>query len=97
MHASCNDPYVEWTIGPSGGGGGRGGGWLPPLKGDRRPCPDKSSVMQVGKALHDRHRYVICGKIIEPSNIVRDLGILYYRLYNSKLRFNDYIEDINCH
>ena len=52
--------------------------------------PDKSSVMQVGKALHDRHLYVICGKIIEPSNIVRDLGILY----NSKLCFNDYIEDI---
>ena len=55
--------------------------------------PDKSSVMQVGKALHDRHQYVICGKIIEPSNIVRDLGILY----NSKFFFqwdNDYIEDI---
>ena len=45
--------------------------------------PDKSSVMQVGKALHDRHQYAICGKIIEPSNIVRDLGILY----NPKLCF----------
>ena len=42
------------------------------------------------KALHDRHQYAICDKIIEPSNIVRDLGILY----NSKLCFNDYIEDI---
>ena len=52
--------------------------------------PDKSTLLQFGRASYDRHQYVICNKPIIPSNRVRDLGILY----DSKLCFNDYIDEI---
>ena len=52
--------------------------------------PDKSTLLQFGRASYDRHQYVICNKPIIPSNRVRDLGILY----DSKLCFYDYIDEI---
>ena len=52
--------------------------------------PDKSTLLQYGKASYDRHQYVICNKTIMPSNNVCDLGMLY----DLKLRFHDYIDEI---
>ena len=52
--------------------------------------PDKSTLLQFGRASYDRHQYVICNRPIIPSNRVRDLGILY----DSKLCFYDYIDEI---
>ena len=52
--------------------------------------PEKSLLLQVGSTLQDRHKYLICNKLIPPSDSIRDLGITY----NSKLNFLEYIDEI---
>ena len=52
--------------------------------------PDKSLLLQVGNGHLDRQKYLICNTLIPPSTHIRDLGILY----NSKLCFHDYIDEI---
>ena len=52
--------------------------------------PDKSLVMHIGSKLQARYKYSVCNKIINPSVLIRDLGITY----DCNLRFNDYIDGI---
>ena len=52
--------------------------------------PEKSLLLHVGNTLQDRHQYLICNKLMSPSESIRDLGITY----NSKLNFLEYIDEI---
>ena len=52
--------------------------------------PDKSLLLQVGSGDLGRQKYLICDTLIPPSTHIRDLGILY----NSKLCFHGYIDEI---
>jgi hypothetical protein len=47
-------------------------------------------LLHVGKRLHTRREYFICNKLIPPSDVIHDLGIIY----NSKLGFQDFIDEI---